>query len=318
VHIGLKFGLDRLRPRADRFSGLVDDALAAEAAGFSSLWLPQPMGQLDVFSALAVLGHATQRLELGTSIVPIQSRHPVTMAQEALTVQAAARGRFTLGIGVSHHWIVEGQLGLRYERPAALMRDYIQVINAALLGPGMVDVSNDSFDVHTTFDILDSTPMPVVIAALAPRMLRLAAAEASGTILWMADERSIADHVAPLVTKVAAEAGRPAPRIIAGVPVALCSLGEVDAAREYTSDLLGRAARSPNYVRFLEYGDARDLGDTMAVGDESAILSRLQSYRDAGVTDFAAHVVALGADVDARRASALRTREFLAGLCPTI
>jgi F420-dependent oxidoreductase-like protein len=318
VQIGLKIGLDRLRPRADRLDGLLDDARYAEEAGFASFWIPQPMGQLDVFSALAVLGHATQRIELGTSIVPIQSRHPITMAQEALTVQAAARGRFTLGIGVSHHWIVEGQLGLRFERPAALMRDYVEVLTAAFAGPGMVDVTNESFDVHTSFDILDPTPMPIVIAALAPLMLRTAGARTSGTILWMADERSIADHVAPLITKAADEAGRPAPRIIAGVPVALCSPGEVEAAREFTSDLLGRAERSPNYVRLLKTGDARDLGDTMAVGDEAAIVSRLRRYRDAGVTDFAAHVVGLGPDLAVRRASAQRTRDFLATYCPAI
>jgi alkanesulfonate monooxygenase SsuD/methylene tetrahydromethanopterin reductase-like flavin-dependent oxidoreductase (luciferase family) len=160
--------------------------------------------------------------------------------------------------------------------------------------------------------------MPIVIAALAPLMLRTAGAQTSGTILWMADERSIADHVAPLITKAADEAGRPAPRIIAGVPVALCSPGEVEAAREFTSDLLGRAERSPNYVRLLKTGDARDLGDTMAVGDEAAIVSRLRRYRDAGVTDFAAHVVGLGPDLAVRRASAQRTRDFLATYCPAI
>jgi F420-dependent oxidoreductase-like protein len=318
VHVGLKIGSDRLRPRAERVIGLVEDVQEAEAAGFSSLWMPQPGGYLDALTALAVVGQATHRIELGSIVVPVQTRHPLTMAQQALTVQAASRGRFTLGIGASHHWIVEGQLGLPYERPAALVRDYLEVLDAAFAGPGMVDVDNDSFQVHSPFDILDPTPMPIVIAALAPMMLKIAGAQAAGTMLWMADERTIADHVAPLIGKAAHEAGRPAPRIIAGVPVALCPPSEVDAAREYTSDLLGRAERSPNYVRLLDHGDAGDVGDTMAVGDESAVLARLQRYRDAGVTDLAARIIALGPDTEARQVSHQRTLNFLTSLCPQL
>jgi len=146
----------------------------------------------------------------------------------------------------------------------------------------------------------------------------VAGTHACGTILWMADERSIAEHVAPRIQQAARLAGRAEPRIIAGIPVALCSAGEVDGARGYTSDLLGRAARSPNYVRLLERGDADDVGGTMAVGDESAVLDRLKRYRDAGATDLAVQVVALGADPEARQASRRRTMEFLASLCPQV
>jgi F420-dependent oxidoreductase-like protein len=236
------------------------------------------------------------------------------MAQQALTTQAVCAGRFTLGLGPSHHWIVQDQLGLRYERPAALVRDYLQVLGAAFAGPGPVDVENDSFRVHSPLDVIDVAPMPVLIAALAPVMLRIAGELTSGTILWMADERAIGEHIVPRITKAAAGAGRPPPRIVAGVPVALCSEREVEAARAYANEVLGHAHFSPNYVRLLEHGDARDVGDTMAVGDESAILARLQRYRDAGVTDLAARIVPLGADAPARLASRRRTQELLASL----
>jgi alkanesulfonate monooxygenase SsuD/methylene tetrahydromethanopterin reductase-like flavin-dependent oxidoreductase (luciferase family) len=145
-------------------------------------------------------------------------------------------------------------------------------------------------------------------------MLRIAGERADGTILWMADERSIGEHVVPRITAAAEAAGRPAPRVVAGVPVALCPDDDIDTAKAYASEVLGHAHFSPNYVRLLEHGDAEDVGDTMAVGDEAAVLARLRRYRDAGVTDLAARIVPLGDDAAARAASRHRTREFLASM----
>ncbi len=318
MRVGLMIGSDKERSRSERVAGLIDDVRVIDEAGFTSLWLPQIPGYLDAMTAIAVIGHATQRIELGTAVVPIQTRHPIAMAQQALTTHALCAGRFTLGLGVSHHWIVSDQLGLPYERPAALMRDYLRVLSAAFAGPGPVDVENDSYRVHSPLDVIDATPLPILIAALAPVMLRIAGELTSGTILWMADERAIGDHVVPRITKVASAAGRPAPRVVAGVPVALCANRDVDAARTYASEVLGHAHFSPNYERLLEHGDAKDVGDTMAAGDESAIAARLQRYRDAGVTDLAARIVPLGDDAAARTASRRRTQEFLATLCPEL
>ena len=137
-------------------------------------------------------------------------------------------------------------------------------------------------------------------------MLRVAGEHASGTILWMADERAIGDHVVPRITKAAAEAGRPAPRVVAGVPVALCADDEVDAAREWANQALGHAEYSPNYQRLLEHGDATDVGDVLAAGDEAAVVERLRSFRDAGVTDLAVRVLPLGTNRDERIASRQR------------
>ncbi|OBI72782.1 TIGR03564 family F420-dependent LLM class oxidoreductase [Mycobacterium asiaticum] len=316
MRVGLMVGSDKERPRADRVAGLIDDAMRAESLGFQSFWMPQVPGYLDAMTALTVLGQATDRIELGTAVVPIQTRHPMAMAQQALTTQVACGGRFTLGIGPSHHWIVTGQLGLPYDRPAHLVSDYLDVLKAAFEGVGSVHVENDSYRVHSSVDVADGFQMPVLLAALGPKMLRIAGERTAGTILWMADERAIRAHVVPHIA--AAAAGGPEPRIVAGVPVALCANSEAEKARGYASEVLGHADFSPNYVRLLEHGDARDVGDTMAAGDEAAVLARLRRYRDAGVTDLAARVVPLGDDVPARAQSRRRTQEFLASVIPEL
>jgi F420-dependent oxidoreductase-like protein len=317
VRIGLMIGPEKGRYRR-KVEQLIADAQAAEQDGFTSLWVPQIPGEFDAFTMITLLGRATQRVELGTAVVPIQTRHPLAMAQEVLSNQAVCEGRFTLGLGASHHWVIEDQLGLHYERPAHQMRDYLEVLNAALRGPGEVHVENDGYRVHSPIDVTDLPPTQVVLAALAPVMLRVAGEHASGTILWMADERAVAEHIAPRIAKAAAAAGRPDPRIIAGVPVALCGKDEVDAAREWANRALGHAEYSPNYQRLLEHGDATDVGDILAAGDESAVALRLRAFRDAGATDLAVRVLALGRDRDARIESRKRTLAFLASLCPEL
>ena len=315
MRIGLMLGPERGQYR-HKVARLIADAEAAERAGFTSIWVPQIPGDFDAFTMITLLGRATKRVELGTAVLPIQTRHPIAMAQEALSNQAVCEGRFTLGLGASHHWVIEDMLGLRYERPAYQVRNYLEVLNAAFAGPGKVDVENDGYRVHSSIDVTDHAPTPIVLAALAPVMLRVAGELAAGTILWMADERAIAEHVVPRITKAAA--GRPAPRIIAGVPIALCLGSEVEAARERANLVLGHAEYSPNYQRLLEHGNATDVGDILAAGDESAIVTRLRAFRDAGTTDLAVRILALGADRAARIESRKRTEAFLASLCPEL
>lgn len=314
MKIGLMAGSDRERSRADRLTGLLDDGKTAERQGFASFWIPQVPGYLDAMTAVALLGQVTERIEIGTAVVPVQTRHPLIMAQQALTTQVACSGRFSLGIGASHHWIISDQLGLPYDRPARLVRDYLDVLDAAFAGPGVAAVDNGNYHVHSPVDVTDAFGLPVLLAALGPAMLRLAGERADGTILWMADERAIGDYVVPRITEAANSEGRSGVRVVAGVPVALCPDGEVQSARAYASEVLGHADFSPNYVRLLEHGDAEDVGDTMAAGDESTILARLRGYRDAGVTDLAARIVPLGDTAVARSESRSRTQEFLASL----
>jgi F420-dependent oxidoreductase-like protein len=317
VRIGLMVGPERGR-YPEKVRRLVADAVAAEAVGFTSVWVPQVPDDFDALTAIALMGGATSRIELGTAVMPVQTRHPIAMAQQALANQAVCEGRFTLGLGPSHHWIVTDMLGLPYDKPARLVRDYVEVLNAAFAGPGLVEVENDSFCVKNALDVTDVTPTPILLAALAPVMLRVAGEHTDGTILWMADERAIADHVVPRITKAAAGVGRPAPRVVAGVPVALCRTDEVDAARSWANRALGHAEFSPNYQRLLEHGDSEDVGDLLAGGDEAAIVERLARFRDAGVTDLAVRVLPFGSDREARIESRDRTLDFLGSLCPEL
>lgn len=317
MRIGLMMGPERGRHR-EKAAQLAADAAAAERGGFTSVWLPQIPGDFDAFVAITLAAQATERIELGTAVVPIQTRHPIAMAQEAMSVQAVAEGRFSLGIGVSHDWVIDGQLGLPYERPALLMRNYLEVLNPALAGPGSVDVENDQYQVHSPMDVTDWQPNPVLLAALAPVMLRVAGEHASGTILWLADERAVGEHVVPRITQAAANAGRPAPRVVAGVPIALCANDEVDAARDWANRVLAHSEYCENYQRLLDRGDARSEGDLLAAGDESAVLARLQAFKDAGTTDLAVRVLALGRDRESRLASRRRTLEFLSSFCPEL
>src|SRR5215813_3689469 len=249
MRIGLMVGSDKERSRAERLAGLLDDGKTAEAQGFASFWFPQVPGYLDAMTAVALLGQVTEQIEIGTAVVPIQTRHPLIMAQQALTTQVACSGRFSLGLGPSHHWIISDQLGLPYDRPARVVRDYLDVLLAAFTGPGTVAVDNDNYRVSSPVDVSDSFEMPVLLAALGPTMLRMAGERAGGTILWMADERAIGEYVVPRITEAAAAAGKAGIRVVAGIPVALCSNNEVDAARAYSSEVLGHADFSPNYVR---------------------------------------------------------------------
>jgi F420-dependent oxidoreductase-like protein len=317
VRIGLMVGPDRGR-YAESIAKIEGDAIAAERDGFASIWVAQPPDDFDALTAVALMGRVTSRVEIGTAVVPIQTRHPIAMAQQALSTQAVCEGRLTLGLGPSHHWVIEDMLGLSYEKPARLVRSYLEVMRAALSGPGQVDVENEHYRVHNPLDVSDITPTAILLAALAPLMLKIAGELADGTVLWMADARAIGEHIAPSITKAAADAGRPAPRIVAGVPVTLCGDDEVDAAREWAKRAMGHSEYSPNYERLLEHGDAQDEGEFLVAGDEKAVLASLERYRDAGVTDFSVRLLPYGKTREARIESRDRTIAYLASLCPEI
>ncbi len=317
MRIGVMVGPERGR-YASKVERMRADARWAEEAGLASIWVPQIPDEFDAMTAATLLGEVTSRVEIGTAVVPIQTRHPVATAQQALSTQAVCEGRFSLGLGVSHHWIVEDMLGLSYDKPAKAMAAYLDVMDRALAGPGTVDVENEHWRIHNPLDVTDMTPTPVLIAALGPVMLRIAGERTDGTILWLADERAIADHVVPHLTKAADGAGRPAPRVVAGVPVCLCANDEVDQAVERTNRILSEAEVSPNYQKLLDLGDARNVGDLLAAGDEAAVERRLRSYADAGVTDLSVRVVPIGTGRDELIASSKRTRDLLADLAPAL
>ena len=311
MRIGLMVGSDKERSRADRLAGLLADGKAAESEGFASFWIPQVPGYLDAMTAVALLGQVTERIEIGTAVVPIQTRHPLIMAQQAMTTQVACSGRFTLGIGPSHHWIIADQLGLPYDRPARLVRDYLDVLDAAFAGPGAVAVDNDNYRVHSPVDVTDAFD-----DASAARRARADDA---------ADRRRAHRRNHPVDGRRAGDRRlrRPAhhrggDRRRAGPESASSQAFPSRSARTAKSTTPAHTparcsatpTSPPTMFGCSSTATPQDVGDTMAAGDESAVLARLRRYRDAGVTDLAVRVVPLGQDADehvARRGAALRS-----------
>lgn len=303
---------------ARKVSKLISDIQWAESAGLDSAWMPQVPNDFDLLTMVALMASNTSRIELGTAVVPLQAQHPIALARQALSVHAVSGGRLVLGVGPSHHWIVRDMLGLPYDKPAAYTRDYLQVLNAAISGPGDVDAENDSFTVHNPTVLGADTPMPVLVSALGPVMLQIAGEHADGTSLWMADEKAIGEHIAPKINKAAAEAGKPAPRIVAGIPVTLCANSEIEEAKDRANRVLAEAETSPNYQRLLDRGEARNVGDLLAAGDEESILKRFKQFADAGVTDLSVRLLPIGDNRDELIASKYRTREVIAELAKAV
>ena len=169
MRIGIFLGLRDILPR---LSDHVRRAQEAEADGFDSFWLAQVFGA-DVLTVIALAGEKTNRIELGTAVVPTFPRHPVVLAQQALTAQAATGGRLTLGVGVSHKSTIEGWLGLSYDRPASHMKEYLSVLRPLLNEEG-VNFTGKEFRVNTALQVPDAMTCPVLVSALGPRMLAIA------------------------------------------------------------------------------------------------------------------------------------------------
>jgi 5,10-methylenetetrahydromethanopterin reductase len=317
MRLGVMIGAER-GDSARKVAKLLSDIEWAESAGMDTAWMPQVPNDFDALTMVALMASRTTRIELGTAVVPLQAQHPIALARQALSVHAAAGGRLALGVGPSHHWIVKDMLGLPYEKPAAYTRDYLEVLDAAFKNPGEVDVENDTFSVHNPLDLPPVAPLPVLVAALGPVMLKIAGEHADGTVLWMADERAIGDHIAPRITKAAADAGRPAPRIVAGIPVCLCANSEIDAAKERANRILSEAETSPNYQKLLDRGGARNVGDLCAAGDSEQILRRFRRFADAGVTDLSVRLLPIGDTRDELVASKYRTREMIGELAKAV
>ena len=287
--------------------GQVQSVINAENDGFDGIWFGQIFGP-DVLTVLALAGQKTSRIELGTSVVPTYPRHPHMLSAQALTVQAASNGRFNLGIGLSHAPVVEGMWGLSYDRPAVHMREYLSVL-LPLIREGRVSFSGDFFRVNATVQVPVPKPLPVLIAALAPVMLRMAGEMTDGTITWMVGPKALEGHIVPRITKAANEAGRPAPRVVVGLPIAVTD--DPEGAKE-------RAARSfqvygtlPNYKRMLDIEGVGGPADVAIVGTESEVEKQLRDLASAGATDFLAGIFPVGDDV---QASLGRTRTLLKGL----
>jgi F420-dependent oxidoreductase-like protein len=273
---------------------VVEQIRAAATAGFPSVWSSQALG-IDSLTSLAVAGTSVLDIELGTAVVPVPQRHPLVLASQALTVQAAVSGRLTLGIGAGIGAMVTGMYGMPADRPAARMREYLGLLNLLLKGQ---PVNHQGFvNAAGAVSVPGAVAPPVLLAGLGPSMLQIAGELTHGTVTWMTGPRTLSRHVVPTITKAATGAGRQAPRIVAGLPVWVTD--DVDAARSIIGERFGVAAQVPEYRNMLAREGVDNPADLAIVGEDATVERGLDRLRDAGVTDFMA--VPCGSDDEQRR-----------------
>lgn len=275
----------------------------AEAAGFATAWIPGIHSHEAVITS-AVAGQRTARIEIGTFVVPSYPRHPIVMAQQALTANAFCGGRFVLGLGLSHRMVIEDAYGLDFSKPVRHMREYLTVLNGLLDGEA-VSHRGEEYRVTSQLALKDAPRPQVVVAALQPKMLRLAGELADGTAIWMGGQRYLEETAVPTITHAARAAGRPAPRVVAGFPVAVTH--EVEAARLAAHAQFAGYADIPSYGAILRMAGMSP-ADVAIIGNEDQVDAALDGLAAIGVTDFNAFPLPVEGD----REAVSRTRAFLA------
>lgn len=301
MRIGI--GIGEIANQPATVDNLVAQAKRAEADGFHSGWFANIFG-FDACLAAAICGRETTRIELGTAVVPTYPRHPHALAQLAMSAQAACNGRFALGIGLSHQMVIESMFGLSWAKPFSHMREYVAAL-APLIRDGSVSHNGEEFRVNAQLSVAGATPCPILIAALAPKMLALAGRETDGTITWMTGPKTIREHTAPKLREAAAAAGRPAPRIVCGLPIAVTS--NVENARASAARVFQIYGMLPSYRRMLDLEGAEGPANVAIVGTEAQVLEQIESVRAAGATDLLWAPFGVEGDADAPA----RTRELL-------
>ncbi len=290
---------------ADGANATLDDVITVaknvEAAGLDNVWLANIFG-FDAISTLALIGRETSKIGLGTAVTPTYPRHPTAIAQQALTTAAASNNRFTLGIGLSHQIVIEGMLGMSYDKPAKHMREYLSVLMPLARGE-QANFQGEHYRVQgLELSIPGAERMPVVVAALGPVMLKIAAELADGTNTWMVGPKTMESHILPSLHA----GGNDDPTVVAGIPIVLTT--RVDQARESIANNLTIYGQLPSYRAMLDREGVAGPADIAIVGDENSLRGEIKRFEDMGVTDFNAAVM------DVEDGAQARTFEFLASL----
>lgn len=285
---------------------LLQQFVRAEEAGFDAAWVAN-IFSYDAINLLSLAGRITSRIELGTFVVPTYPRHPAALAQQALTASAASKGRFTLGIGLSHKVVIENMFGLDYSKPIRHTREYLSVLNPLLAGEA-VRFQGEEYRVMAQLAMPDAPKPPVLVAALGPQMLKLAGRMADGTATWMGGPKYLEETAIPAIRASAKDAGRPAPRIASGFPVAVTA--KVDAARASASKVFAVYGQLPSYRAVLDVEGAADASALAIVGDAAEVERQVRRLASIGVTDFNATIFPVEGDPGATE----RTYEVMAGI----
>jgi F420-dependent oxidoreductase-like protein len=281
----------------------IADCKAVAEEGFHSVWSPQIFGP-ETLSVIAIASREVPGITFGTAVVPTYPRHPMTMAQLALTASEASGGRFILGIGLSHQVVIEGMYGMSFDKPASHMKDYLSIL-LPLVRERQVNYSGEHLTFRGNVQVPGAKDVPVMIAALAPSMLRLAGSTTDGTITWMTGPRTISDHINPTMHAAATAAGRPTPQTAAGIPI--CVTNDIEAARQRAAKEFAIYGQLPSYRAVLDREGAAGPADIAAIGDERTVAAEVKRFADAGVTELVANVFGSAEEV-------ARTRELLASL----
>ena len=284
------------------FEERIGAIVQAERDGWESVW----MGSIgEALVTYAVAGRETSRIELLSAVTISYPRHPVALAQEALFTGAAAGGRFVLGIGPAQRARMEA-LGYSYDQSAASMREYVSVVHT-LVNTGKVSFQGEHIRAEGAAGFPWLQPLPVLISALGPLMLRAAGEVSDGTVTWLAGPETLRSYIIPRIQYAAQQAGRRAPRISAGLPVAVTD--DRAAARSAVAEQFSRYTAAPHYRRLIER-EGGQLGDVALIGDEQAVETKLRALAALGVSEFYAYPFASAGDGRTME----RTRELLLGL----
>ncbi len=298
MRIGVMIGADGANNTLDDIIGVAKNV---ERAGLDNVWLAN-IFSFDAITTLALIGRETEKIGLGTAVTPTYPRHPTAIAQQALTTSAATNNRFTLGIGLSHKLVIEDMLGMSYDKPAKHMREYLSVLMPLVRGEA-ANFQGEQYRVQgVALDIPGSQPMPVVLAALGPTMLKIAAQMADGTNTWMVGPKTMGEHILPVLH----DAGNADPTVVAGLPIVLTT--NVDEAKATIAEQLTIYGQLPSYRAMLDREGAAGPADIAIVGDENTLRGEIKRFEDLGVTDFNAAI--MGVEEGAYD----RTLEFLSSV----
>lgn len=281
----------------------VEQVVEAEADGIHSVWFSSNAAG-DPLVAMAFAGRATERIELGTAVLQTFPCHPVLMANRVAAVVGAAGRGITLGVGPSHAPVIEGTYGLDNAHAGRHTEEYLAILTPLLEGRA-VDFAGEDLAATTQAPDL-AHPVSLLLSALAPRLLRVAGEQSDGTVLWLANTTAVASHVVPRITAAAERAGRPAPRVIAGLPLAVHD--DEAEARATAARQFGFYDKLPNYRRIMDIGGVTDPASAAIVGDEASVRAQVEALFEAGATDVWAAPFMVGEDRDASRQ---RTRALL-------
>jgi F420-dependent oxidoreductase-like protein len=262
----------------------IDDVRWAAGAGLSTVWMPQIFGW-DALTFIAVAGREVGGVAFGTSVVPTYPRHPVVLAGQALTTQICTNGRLTLGIGLSHKVVIENLWGYSFDKPARHMREYLSAL-LPLLRDRAVGFEGKTIKAMGQLQLPACPPPPVLLAALAPRMLEMAGSVADGTITWMVGPKTLGSHIVPSITAAAEKAGKPGPRVVVALPVAVTDTP--DEARELAGNVFSIYNGLPSYRAMLDKEGAEGPSDVAIVGDEATVRAKIDDVVSEGATEFVA------------------------------